>query len=278
MSSPCFGKPHSTFRHASVDLNVGIGTTYPNNENIFSVKVLLDVSNHGVLFLPMQRIAYRPLNSSEFINIVVGPSNLKSFTDGPEQQQKWKARDAGDADIDEKQNERDGTFCAASIMDMEPIPFTTAMPLDQTPYNGSMFGVPCVASNSSPVSLGEKMQNVRRCSLSSLFSMYNAETDSFDCFCSREKSAASHPLEFQNKEQYQPCQQSGEDAALSTTLDGIKICKPLSCYNYFYRDERDNIVNGIGNPGDPLPEPVHDFSDAKRSLLLKHHWYDLFSF
>jgi hypothetical protein len=51
------------------------------------------------------------------------------------------------------------------------------------------------------------------------------------------------------------------------------MCKPLSSYNYFYRVERDNIVLGMKNQGDPLPPRVLDFSQSKLEMLLHHHWY-----
>jgi hypothetical protein len=51
------------------------------------------------------------------------------------------------------------------------------------------------------------------------------------------------------------------------------MCKPLSSYNYFYRVERDSIVLGTKNQGDPLPPTVLDFSQSKLEMLLHHHWY-----
>jgi hypothetical protein len=55
----------------------------------------------------------------------------------------------------------------------------------------------------------------------------------------------------------------------------LKFCKPLKVYNYFYRDERDNIVHGMKQHGDPLPPPVNDFSQAKFEQLLHQRWYVL---
>jgi hypothetical protein len=52
-----------------------------------------------------------------------------------------------------------------------------------------------------------------------------------------------------------------------------KMSKPLTAYNYFYRDERDNIVRGTKAAGDPLPSPVNDFSEEKKNALLRQHWY-----
>jgi hypothetical protein len=51
-----------------------------------------------------------------------------------------------------------------------------------------------------------------------------------------------------------------------------KRCKPLTGYNYFYRDERDNIVGNLQQRGDPLPDPLRDFSAEKMEQLLHHHW------
>ena len=51
------------------------------------------------------------------------------------------------------------------------------------------------------------------------------------------------------------------------------LLKPLTPYNYFYRDERDNIVLQISDETDPLPPPVSDFSTEKMRSLLQQHWY-----
>jgi hypothetical protein len=52
-----------------------------------------------------------------------------------------------------------------------------------------------------------------------------------------------------------------------------KLLKPLTAYNYFYRDERDNIVDGITTELDPFPNPVSDFSQSKLEALLHQRWY-----
>lgn len=52
------------------------------------------------------------------------------------------------------------------------------------------------------------------------------------------------------------------------------LLKPLTAYNYYYRDERDNIVQGLSAEGDPLPDPVRDISHSKFESLLHQHWYD----
>ena len=52
------------------------------------------------------------------------------------------------------------------------------------------------------------------------------------------------------------------------------LLKPLTPYNYYYRDERDNIVLQITAENDPLPPPVSDFSLEKMQSLLEQHWYE----
>ena len=47
------------------------------------------------------------------------------------------------------------------------------------------------------------------------------------------------------------------------------MLKPLTAYNFYYRDERDNIVLATG---DEIPPPVIDFSEAKRQKLLEDRW------
>ena len=49
-----------------------------------------------------------------------------------------------------------------------------------------------------------------------------------------------------------------------------RLLKPLTAYNFYYRDERDNIV--LATTGDPIPPPVSDFSEAKSQKLLADRW------
>jgi hypothetical protein len=51
------------------------------------------------------------------------------------------------------------------------------------------------------------------------------------------------------------------------------LLKPLTPYNYYYRDERDNIVSHISDESDPLPPAVSDFTESKLQFLLHQHWY-----
>ena len=51
------------------------------------------------------------------------------------------------------------------------------------------------------------------------------------------------------------------------------LLHPLTPYNYYYRDERDNIVAQITDESDPLPPSVSDFSVTKMQTLLHLHWF-----
>ena len=51
------------------------------------------------------------------------------------------------------------------------------------------------------------------------------------------------------------------------------LLKPLTPYHYFYRVERDNIVQGMASNDDRIPGPVHDFSEKKLRELLDRRWY-----
>ena len=51
------------------------------------------------------------------------------------------------------------------------------------------------------------------------------------------------------------------------------LLPPLTPYNYFFRDERDNIVSQISNETDPLPPPLSEVSCSKLQHLLHQHWY-----
>jgi hypothetical protein len=63
------------------------------------------------------------------------------------------------------------------------------------------------------------------------------------------------------------------DSSWSLVRQQTQLCKPLTGYNYFYRDEKDNILQHLQQPGDPLPDPVCDFSAYKMEQLLHQHWY-----
>jgi hypothetical protein len=60
---------------------------------------------------------------------------------------------------------------------------------------------------------------------------------------------------------------------LSLLRQQTQLCKPLTGYNYFYRDEKNNIVQHLQQHGDPLPDPVCDFSAHKMDELLHQRWY-----
>jgi hypothetical protein len=51
------------------------------------------------------------------------------------------------------------------------------------------------------------------------------------------------------------------------------LLKPFTPYNYFYRDERENIVHNFSKEDDPLPPPLSDFTITKMHALLYEHWY-----
>jgi hypothetical protein len=51
------------------------------------------------------------------------------------------------------------------------------------------------------------------------------------------------------------------------------LLKPFTSYNYFYRDERKNIVQNFTKEDDQLPPPVSDFTRTKLDALLHEHWY-----
>lgn len=56
------------------------------------------------------------------------------------------------------------------------------------------------------------------------------------------------------------------------------LCKklllpPLTPYNYFFRDERDNIVSHISSEKDPLPPPLSEVSVSRLQHLLNQRWF-----
>lgn len=61
---------------------------------------------------------------------------------------------------------------------------------------------------------------------------------------------------------------------LSFPLPPHPLLKPLSAYNYFYRVERDNIVDRSTEPGSILPKPMLVFDQNQLESLLYQHWYN----
>jgi hypothetical protein len=51
------------------------------------------------------------------------------------------------------------------------------------------------------------------------------------------------------------------------------LLKPLSPYNFYYRDERDNIIQNMQHPEDPLPPPISDQNQEKLESLLFQRWF-----
>lgn len=51
-----------------------------------------------------------------------------------------------------------------------------------------------------------------------------------------------------------------------------ELLKPLTAYHYFYRVERDNIVQGMTSNHSYIPDPVLDFSGKKLRELLDRRW------
>jgi hypothetical protein len=51
------------------------------------------------------------------------------------------------------------------------------------------------------------------------------------------------------------------------------LLHPLTPYNYYYRDERDNIVAHISDESDPLPPAVSNFTLTNMQALLHQHWF-----
>lgn len=51
------------------------------------------------------------------------------------------------------------------------------------------------------------------------------------------------------------------------------LLRPLTPYNYYYREERDNIIFHISDEYDPLPLPVSNFAERRMKDLLYQRWY-----
>jgi hypothetical protein len=104
--------------------------------------------------------------------------------------------------------------------------------------------------------------------------------------------ANNDPLQSQEQRASRPGHLNPHDLAMTATVSATSasevlcsspsaamapqrpvLCKPLTAYNYFYRVERDNIVNGMACATDPLPPVNLDISLEKQEKLLQQHWY-----
>lgn len=84
------------------------------------------------------------------------------------------------------------------------------------------------------------------------------------CFSPVEEEAIRSWMKLQQLSSVPPYQQF---------LNKKLLLLPLTPYNYFFRDERENIVSQISNETDPLPRPVSEISVSKLQYLLKQHWF-----
>jgi hypothetical protein len=51
------------------------------------------------------------------------------------------------------------------------------------------------------------------------------------------------------------------------------LLKPLTAYNYYFRDERINIVSQVSVNTDPIPRQVSEYTISKLQSLLYERWY-----
>jgi hypothetical protein len=66
---------------------------------------------------------------------------------------------------------------------------------------------------------------------------------------------------------------SHQSMGYAPPLPPHELLKPLTAYHYFYRVERDNIVQGMTSNDSYISDPVHDFSEKKLRELLERRWY-----
>jgi hypothetical protein len=76
----------------------------------------------------------------------------------------------------------------------------------------------------------------------------------------------------------QHCKVDSSRAHLSTGAVNAQVlpvvmCPPLTAFNYYYRNERDTIVQGMTHADDPLPPSDWNFTEQKKLELLHQHWY-----
>jgi hypothetical protein len=52
-----------------------------------------------------------------------------------------------------------------------------------------------------------------------------------------------------------------------------RLPRSLNAYNYFFRDEKENLMNGVYGPDGSFPPPSEDWSEGKKWKLLLEHWF-----
>jgi hypothetical protein len=52
-----------------------------------------------------------------------------------------------------------------------------------------------------------------------------------------------------------------------------RLPRALNAYNYFFRDEKENLMKGVYGPDGSFPQPSEDWSEGKKWKLLLEHWF-----
>jgi hypothetical protein len=165
----------------------------------------------------------------------------------------------GNGDWSSIHSSRQGQFRsgldAAFLEDLEPLPFAERFVHEQSHERSN--NDPSVFSQHPPHETSPVMRLVSDSAPAGPASdLHEVRADD---------TATSHPTPPQTP--FQPSESANEAPHEQAPL------KPLTPYNYFFRSERDNIVNGMQHASDPIPEPDVDFSEAKRNALLHQRWY-----
>ena len=151
---------------------------------------------------------------------------------------------------------------SADYPDQIRFPATSFTSMTTTPYN-SNFLQTRIDHNDSCGDIHHPSMNLPSLSVNGHCDLVDLSSNPYGLLNQFEPASGTLPLK---SAVHQPIE-------YSPPLPPYKILKPLTSYHYFYRVERDNIMQGIGQNYDQIPDTVHEFSERKLRELLDQRWY-----
>jgi len=238
-----------------------------SSEEFVSAYVVIDPSQPDRILVPHQLLTYTPPGCSEALSVTWGPVVLPSSllsasssiefptqaTAPPPQQQSPSLPAAAS----QQQQEQEQEYQASSVHTQLDNTKNTSDTSDKEPTGSNRddetLPMPCPLAASSSAAAQKRAQSSDLTTTKTLASPPTNRKKSKTCRAKRSRAASSEATDGNELDAY------GEP----------KMLKPLTAYNFYYRDERDNICLATG---DEVPPPVSDFSEAKRQKLLGDRW------
>lgn len=245
--------------------------------------VVVDPANPENIYLPMQRLSYRDADGPRSIvwGPVVLPIHLLSGSESLRLDNlPSRPTSATEAPLYESSFEKSWSphnFLASTVVDdhVNMNELSPTMPNRQLALIASPFGLIHHETMPSfdlplldlPSSHGNSTSELGQHSAPSIddSSLWLSGTGYGQGTVKPTKSDSKSPLPSARKKQSRKTQMDS-----TNNNSGPRILRPLTAYNYFFRDERDNIVTW---KAEGLPPPRQDWTDEKRRALLEEHWF-----